>query len=46
VALTCLFFVRRRRRVMRFCNVDAGNPAAFHGYASLVALLAVKLFHS
>jgi hypothetical protein len=29
--------------VMRFYNIDAGNPAAFHGYASLVALPAGKL---
>jgi len=29
---------------MRFCNVNAGDPAAFHGYPSLVALLAAKLF--
>jgi hypothetical protein len=30
--------------MMRFYNVDAGDPAAFHAYASLVAVPAVKLF--
>jgi hypothetical protein len=30
--------------MMRFYNVDAGDPAAFYGCASLGALPAVKLF--
>jgi len=33
-------------RMMRFYDIDAGNPAAFYDHASLVALLAVKLFQS
>jgi hypothetical protein len=32
--------------MMRFYNIHARSPAAFHGYASLVALLAVKLVQS
>jgi hypothetical protein len=30
--------------MMRFYNIDAGNPAALHRFASLVAHLAAKLF--
>jgi hypothetical protein len=30
--------------MMRFCNVYAGDAAAFHGCASLFAVLAAKLF--
>jgi hypothetical protein len=30
--------------MMRFYNIYARSPATFHGYASLVAHLAAKLF--
>jgi hypothetical protein len=46
LALIGFFFGRRRPGTMRFHDIDAGSPAAFHCYPSLVALLGVKLFHS